>query len=106
MSFSEIRDEIALKLKEIGWKSIDFSIRMKSSSGKVDILARTKGMRKKTLFIQIADNPFDAGIVGMLLDGLTEKGLKVLYLLDGNPTEAQVSSEISIINKISDLPSA
>ncbi|OLS18452.1 MAG: hypothetical protein HeimC3_49220 [Candidatus Heimdallarchaeota archaeon LC_3] len=104
MEFDDVRDKLTITLKQKGWKNVDYSKRFASSSGTIDLVASTGGFRKKVLMIAIGANPFDAGIAGLLLSAITEKGEKIIFLQEGNPNEVQITSDISVIANIEDLP--
>ncbi len=102
MEFDDVRDKLTMTLKQKGWKNIEYSKRFASSSGTIDIVASTGGFRKKILMIAIGANPFDAGIAGLLLSAITEKGEKIIFLQEGNPNDVQ--AEISVMPNMEDLP--
>jgi hypothetical protein len=104
MEFNDIRDTITVALRNKGWKKIDFSVKFSSSSGTIDIVAHSTGLRKKVLLIAIGANPFDAGIAGLLLSGVSEKGEKIIFLQEGSPVEVQSPPGIHVISKIDELP--
>ena len=104
MEFDDVRDKITITLKEKGWKNVEFSKRFASTSGTIDIVASTGGFRKKLLMIAIGANPFDAGIAGLLLSAITEKGEKLIFLQEGNPIEVQVTGDISVLANPEELP--
>jgi len=85
---------------------VEFSIRFPSSSGTVDVVASGSGLRKKTLMIAIGSNPFDAGIAGLLLAGISERGEKLIFLQEGSPEEVQMTPGVSIISSVAELPAA
>jgi hypothetical protein len=104
MEFDDIRDRLTIALKEKGWKNVEFSKRFASSSGTIDIVASSSGFRKKILMIAIGANPFDAGIAGLLLSAITEKGDKMIFLQEGNPIEVQVTEDITVLDNVDELP--
>ncbi|MHA2363257.1 MAG: hypothetical protein ACXAC7_04820 [Candidatus Hodarchaeales archaeon] len=103
----ETRKKITMSLQSKGWDKINYKVKFPSSSGTVDIVASSKGLRKKRLIIVIGSNEFDAGIAGFLLKGISEKGKnqKIMFLQEGNPLNVKTEKGISIIADVNDLPS-
>ena len=106
MDIVVVQKEMANILMKKGWKDIRFSTRLPESSGTFDIVASSKGIRKKMLVIAIATDPNDAEIASVLLLGIDAKYQKLIYLMFGDPLFAQVPSAIKLITRYEDLPDA
>ncbi|MHA1990627.1 MAG: hypothetical protein ACW981_17075 [Candidatus Hodarchaeales archaeon] len=106
MDFTEISKQIAIELEKNGWGGIKFSAKLPNSSGTFDVVAKSKGFRKRQLVISIGSDPNDATIASMLLNGLDDKFLKVIYLAYGDPRFVSAPSDIKIINDLTQIPKA
>lgn len=102
--FEEVRDKITQKLQQIGWDKIIYSAKLPSSRSTIDIIATSKGVRKKRLIIIIGANEFDANISSMLLTGIMEKGKKIMFLQEGDPSNVKINSKILVLVNYNDLP--
>ncbi|MHA2363258.1 MAG: hypothetical protein ACXAC7_04825 [Candidatus Hodarchaeales archaeon] len=100
----KLRNDLTKSLQKKGWPNISYFVKFPSSSGTVDIVAQTKGFRKKCLMIVIAENEFDAGIASFLLKGIVEKGEKILYLQEGDPANIFVDKSIKVLADPQILP--
>jgi len=106
LDFTEISRQIATELEKNGWGNIKFGVKLPNSSGTFDVVAKSKGFRKRQLVITIGSDPNDATIASMLLNGLDDKFQKVVYLIHGDPRFVSASSDIKIINDLAQIPKA
>jgi hypothetical protein len=106
LDFTEISKQIAIELEKNGWGDIKFSSKLPNSSGTFDVVAKSKGFRKKQLVIAIGSDPNDATIASMLLNGLDDKFQKVIYLAHGDPRFVSAPSDIKIISDLTQIPEA
>lgn len=101
--FKSVRTAITKALQDKGWKKITYAVKLPSSRSTIDIVATSKGFRKKKLIINIGTNEFDA-IATMILTGIREKVIKVMFLQEGNPDNVKASPEIKVLANYDDLP--
>ena len=106
MDIITVQQEIANEIMKKGWKDNKFSMRLPESSGTFDIVAVSRGLRKKTLVLTIATDPSDAEIASVLLLGLDTKYQRIIYLLFGDPLFVQVPDSIKIITQYENLPNS
>lgn len=104
MSFEDTFQRIGTKLTENGFKEIKYKVKLPDCSGRFDIVARSGGLRKKTVVCQVSEDPDDASIAGMLLEGIPKKCMKYIYLISGDPAFVPQKKQISVITKVDDLP--
>lgn len=98
-----IRYEVGRRLQRAGWSvHLNFSTDIHHGA-EPDILAEKGLIRKKKKLIFFAEHVPDAEICAFLLQSNPEAGERVIYLLEGNPSEADVSSHVKIINRIDQL---
>ncbi|MCK5344577.1 MAG: hypothetical protein KAR20_14285, partial [Candidatus Heimdallarchaeota archaeon] len=98
-----IRYEVGRRLQRAGWSvHLNFSTDIHQGA-EPDILAEKGLIRKKKMLIFFAEHVPDAEICAFLLQSNSEAGERVIYLLEGNPSEADVSSHVKIINRIDQL---
>ena len=100
--------ELGIYLKDsLGWSKIQYSKKISESAGIIDVIAQSKGLKKKTLLIVIATDIYDAQIALMLFNGLPKKYVQVIYLLEGDPFFIEGRpKEVIVVTKHEDLPSA
>lgn len=104
MDFTEISKQIATVLEKNGWENIKFGVKLPNSSGTFDVVAKSKGFRKKQLVITIGSDPNDATIASMLLNGLDDKFIKIVFLIHGDPRFVSAPSDIKIIDNFNQFP--
>ena len=98
-----IRYEVGRRLQRAGWSvHLNFSTDIRQGA-EPDILAEKGLIRKKKKLIFFAEHVPDAEICSFLLQSNPETGERIIYLLDGNPHEADVSSHVKVINRIDQL---
>ncbi|NHJ00933.1 MAG: hypothetical protein EAX86_02275 [Candidatus Heimdallarchaeota archaeon] len=68
-----------------------------------DLIAERGLIRRKRKLIFFAENPTDAEICSFLLQSNPESGEKIIFLLNGDPREANISLEVKLINHIDQL---
>ena len=98
-----IRSEVVSRLQRAGWAvELNFTNLMRRGA-EPDVIA-TKGLiRKSRKLIFFAENPADAEICSFLLQSNPEKGEKIVFLLGGDPREANVSVMVKLITQIGQL---
>ena len=106
LDYTEICNQIATELIKKGWKDIKFSTKLSNSIGTYDVVAKSKGLRKKLLVICIGSDPNDATLASMLLNGVEIKSEKFIFLLTGDPRFVETFKDIEVISEISQLPSS
>jgi tetratricopeptide (TPR) repeat protein len=100
---SNIRYEVGRRLQKAGWSiNLNFSTDIRQG-GEPDILAEKGLIRRRKKLIFFAEHVPDAEICAFLLQSNPESGDRIIYLLDGNPREADVSSHVKVINRIDQL---
>jgi hypothetical protein len=98
-----IRYEVGRRLQKAGWSvHLNFSTDIRQGP-EPDILAEKGLIRKRKKMIFFAEHVPDAEICSFLLQSNPEAGERIIYLLDGNPHEADVSSHVKVINRIDQL---
>ncbi len=98
-----IRALVVGRLQKAGW-AVELNFDNFTQKGaEPDIIAEKGLIRKHRLLIFFAENPTDAEICSFLLQSNLEGGKKIIYLLDGNPGEADVSKEIKLVTQINQL---
>ncbi len=98
-----IRYEVGRRLQRAGWSvHLNFSTDIRQGA-EPDILAEKGLIRKKKKLIFFAEHVPDAEICSFLLQSNPETGERIIYLLEGNPREAAVSSHVKVINRIDQL---
>ena len=102
--FKSVRTAITKALQDKGWEKITYAVKLPSSRSTIDIVATSKGFRKKKVIITIGANEFDANLAIMILTGIREKVIKVMFLQEGNPDNVKASPEIKVLANYDDLP--
>ncbi len=98
-----IRYEVGRRLQRAGWSvHLNFSTDIRQGA-EPDILAEKGLIRKRKKLIFFADHVPDAEICSFLLQSNPDSGERIIYLLDGNPAEADVSTHVKVINRIDQL---
>ncbi|MEE9410689.1 MAG: hypothetical protein V3V41_07160, partial [Candidatus Heimdallarchaeota archaeon] len=98
-----IRSEVGQRLQRAGWSvQLNFSSSTRQDA-EPDIVAERGLIRKRKKLIFFAENVPDAEICSFLLQSNPELGEKIVFLLEGNPQEANVSIRVKIINRIDQL---
>ena len=98
-----IRAHVVRRLQKAGWTAeLNFDY-MSQRGAEPDIIAEKGLIRKQRMLIFFAENTADAEICSFLLQSNLESGKKIIYLLDGNPREADVSKEIKLVTQINQL---
>ena len=98
MDFTEVSNQIASELKNLGWTDIKFSVKLPNSSGTFDVVAKNKGFRKKQLVISIGSDPNDATLASMLLNGLDDKFEKIFDTLSDELESTEEMKKIFNVN--------
>jgi len=103
IQFSDVRSEVGHRLQKAGW-TVHYNFAGKTRKGaEPDILAEKGLIRKNRKLIFFAENTADAEICSFLLQSNLESGEKIVFLLQGNPSEADIPIEIKLVNQIDQL---
>jgi tetratricopeptide (TPR) repeat protein len=98
-----IRSEVGKRLQRAGWSvQLNFSSST-SHDAEPDIVAEKGLIRKRKKLIFFAENVPEAEICSFLLQSNPEPGEKVVFLLEGQPREANVSIQVKVITRIEQL---
>jgi hypothetical protein len=98
-----IPSQVGRQLQKAGWSiQINFSSGMRRGT-EPDIQAEKGLIRKKKKLIFIAEDPTDAEICGFLLQSSLEEGEKIVYLIEGNPQEVNISHKIKLVTQINQI---
>jgi hypothetical protein len=106
LNIDQIRLDLTRVLQLKGWRALKFGVKLPQTAGTFDIVAISKGLRKRTLVIAIATDTHDANLAAMLLASLEPKYQKVIYLAIGDPLFVMKATDISIITDMDQLPLA
>lgn len=98
-----IRSVVVGRLQKAGW-SVELNfINITRRGSEPDVIA-TKGLiRKSRKLIFFAENPADAEICSFLLQSNPAKGDKIIFLLNGEPSDANVSVMVKITTQIDQI---
>ncbi|UCE12597.1 MAG: hypothetical protein JSV04_10425, partial [Candidatus Heimdallarchaeota archaeon] len=98
-----VRSDVVRCLQKAGWAVELNFLNLERSGSDPDIIA-TKGLIRKTRkMIFFAENPTDAEICSFLLQSNPEPGAKLIFLLNGQPEDANISIAVKIVNQIDQL---
>ncbi|MFW9853227.1 MAG: hypothetical protein ACFFDS_09800 [Candidatus Thorarchaeota archaeon] len=98
-----IRSEVVSRLQRAGW-AVELNFTNLTQRGAEPDIIATKGLIRKTRkFIFFAENPADAEICSFLLQSNPERGEKLIFLLNGNPRDANVSVVVKLVTQIGQL---
>ena len=98
-----IRSEVVSRLQRAGW-AVELNFTNLSRRGsEPDVIAMKGLIRKTRKFIFFAENPADAEICSFLLQSNPEKGEKIIFLLSGDPRDANISVMVRLITQIGQL---
>lgn len=103
MKLEEVKDVVKL-LQSKGWSDLKIRSKVKESSGTIDIIATSKGLKKKTMLVIISTDIYDAQIANMLFDGIPKKYLKVILLEEGDPFFVEHDDDVKIVSSPEALP--
>jgi tetratricopeptide (TPR) repeat protein len=94
---------ISRQLQKAGWTvQLNFASNTRRGA-EPDIIAEKGLIRKSKKLIFFAENPTDAEICSFLLQTNPESGEKVIFLLRGDPRDANISFGIKIVTQINQL---
>ncbi|MHA2332136.1 MAG: tetratricopeptide repeat protein [Candidatus Hodarchaeales archaeon] len=96
------KKKITAFFKRCGYQVSHDSVPFGSTSS-VDTIAQKGTVRKHKIFLQLAQNPADATISTYILQGITERGVKLIFLLTGDEKDVYVPRGINITSKIFQL---
>ncbi|UCG02048.1 MAG: hypothetical protein JSW11_20940 [Candidatus Heimdallarchaeota archaeon] len=98
-----IRSEVVSRLQRAGWAvELNFT-NLTRRGAEPDIIASKGLIRKTRKFIFFAENPADAEICSFLLQSNPERGEKLIFLLSGDPRDANISVEVKLLTQIGQL---
>ncbi|MFX0124865.1 MAG: hypothetical protein ACFFAE_14635 [Candidatus Hodarchaeota archaeon] len=98
-----IRSEVVSRLQRAGW-AVELNFTNLTRRGTEPDIIATKGLIRKTRkFIFFAENPADAEICSFLLQSNPERGEKLIFLLSGDPRDANVSVVVKLVTQIGQL---
>ncbi|MHA2238252.1 MAG: tetratricopeptide repeat protein [Candidatus Hodarchaeales archaeon] len=99
----DIRYEVGRRLQKAGW-SVQLNLAWDIRHGaEPDIVAEKGIIRKKRKLLFFAEDVADAEICSFLLQSNLETGERIIFLLDGNPSSANVSLNVKLITRIDQL---
>ncbi|MFX0085986.1 MAG: hypothetical protein ACFFAU_09940 [Candidatus Hodarchaeota archaeon] len=94
---------IIRQLQKAGW-TVQMNFESSTRRGtEPDIIAEKGLIRKNKKLIFFAENPTDAEICSFLLQTNPESGEKIIFLLRGDPRDANISYGIKIVTQINQL---
>jgi hypothetical protein len=94
---------VSRQLQKAGW-TVQMNFTASTRRGaEPDIIAEKGIIRKSKKLIFFAENPTDAEICSFLLQTNPESGEKIIFLLRGDPLEANISVGIKLVNQINQL---
>ncbi|MHA2074119.1 MAG: hypothetical protein ACW97X_05840, partial [Candidatus Hodarchaeales archaeon] len=94
---------VSRQLQKAGW-TVQMNFTASTRRGaEPDIIAEKGIIRKSRKLIFFAENTADAEICSFLLQTNPESGEKIIYLLRGDPLEANISVGIKLVNQINQL---
>jgi tetratricopeptide (TPR) repeat protein len=98
-----IRSEVVSRLQKAGW-AVELNFTNLARRGSEPDVIATKGLiRKARKLIFFAENPADAEICSFLLQSNPERGEKLIFLLSGDPRNANVSVIVKLVTQIGQL---
>lgn len=98
-----MRSEVVSLLQRAGW-TVELNFTNLTRRGSEPDVIATKGLIRKTRkLIFFAENPADAEICSFLLQSNPERGEKLIFLLSGDPRDANVSVMVKLVNQIGQL---
>ncbi|MFW9903975.1 MAG: hypothetical protein ACFFFH_06545 [Candidatus Thorarchaeota archaeon] len=98
-----IRSDVVSRLQRAGW-TVELNFTNLTQRGSEPDIIATKGLIRKTRkFIFFAENPADAEICSFLLQSNPERGEKLIFLLSGDPRDANVSVMVKLVTQIGQL---
>ncbi|MFX1505919.1 MAG: hypothetical protein ACFFDC_07370 [Promethearchaeota archaeon] len=98
-----MRSEVVSRLQRAGW-TVELNFTNLTRRGSEPDVIATKGLIRKTRkLIFFAENPADAEICSFLLQSNPERGEKLIFLLSGDPRDANVSVMVKLVNQIGQL---
>lgn len=101
----EVIKELGNDLKKSGWSKIVYRKKIPEGAGTIDVIAQSKGLKKKTLLVVVATDIYDAQIALMLYNGLPKKYIKTIFLEEGDPFFIEGRpKDVIIVTKAEDLP--
>ncbi len=94
---------IIRQLQKAGW-TVQLNFTSSTRRGaEPDIIAEKGLIRKNKKLIFFAENPTDAEICSFLLQTNPESGEKIIFLLRGDPRDANISYGIKVVTQINQL---
>ncbi|MHA1169814.1 MAG: tetratricopeptide repeat protein, partial [Candidatus Hodarchaeales archaeon] len=88
-SYSRLKKRLLSFYRKHGYR-VSTNVVPFGSNSSVDIVAQKGTVRKHKIFIQISQNPADAEISSYILRGISEKGNKVIFLIEGNEKDVYI----------------
>ncbi|MFX1282490.1 MAG: hypothetical protein ACFFB5_02505 [Promethearchaeota archaeon] len=98
-----VRTEVVGRLQRAGW-AVELNFTNLTERGSEPDIIATKGLiRKSRKLIFFAENPADAEICSFLLQSNPDRGEKIIFLVNGDPREVNVSVMVKLVTQIDQL---
>ncbi|MFW9855596.1 MAG: hypothetical protein ACFFFG_11070 [Candidatus Thorarchaeota archaeon] len=94
------RMEVITRLQRAGWSMrVNFADSSRRTA-EPDLIAEKGLIRKTRRLVFFAEDPTDAEICSFLLQSSQDSGQKIIFLLSGDPLEANISLDVKIFTQI------
>ncbi|MFW9778588.1 MAG: hypothetical protein ACFFE8_07005 [Candidatus Heimdallarchaeota archaeon] len=94
------RTEVITRLQRAGWSiRVNFTDSSRRTA-EPDLIAEKGLIRKTRRLVFFAEDPTDAEICSFLLQSSQDSGQKIIFLLTGDPLEANISLDVKIFTQI------
>ncbi|MHA2243567.1 MAG: hypothetical protein ACXADY_01225 [Candidatus Hodarchaeales archaeon] len=97
------RSEVVGRLQKAGWTVELNFVDLARGGAEPDIIAVKGLIRKNRKLIFFAENPADAEICSFLLQSNLDRGEKIVFLLNGDPRDANISVVVKLVTQIDQL---
>ena len=97
------RSEVVGRLQKAGWAVELNFMNLTRRGAEPDIIAVKGLIRKSRKLIFFAENPADAEICSFLLQSNPDRGEKIVFLLTGDPRDANMSVMVKLVTQIDQL---
>ncbi|MHA2246100.1 MAG: hypothetical protein ACXADY_14145 [Candidatus Hodarchaeales archaeon] len=95
--------EVSNRLQQAGWIVQTNDISNKAKNPEPDIIAEKGLVRKKRKMIFFAEDVSDAEICSFLLQSSSETGEKFVFLLSGDPKNANISKKVKLVTRVDQI---
>lgn len=102
LSFESAKNMVTSFLRNNGY-NVSFNRHVEGFTGTVDLVAVKGNVRRKKIFMLFSSTASDAGLSSYLLQSIIDKGLKIIFLLEGESPRKM--GQVNIINSINNLES-